>query len=126
MIRGAEEFDVAFGQIDREQVAAVIIEPSLRPRMRAIDLARKYGLPSVSPTSAFIEEGGLMSYAANNTEQFREAAVYVDKILKGSKPADLPVQQPTKFELGINRKTAKELGLTLPPTLVARADMLIE
>jgi len=126
MIRGAEEFDVAFGQIDREQVAAVIIQPSLRPRMRTIDLARKYGLPSVSPTSAFIEEGGLMSYAANNTEQFREAAVYVDKILKGSKPADLPVQQPTKFELGINLKTAKELGLTLPPTLVARADMLIE
>ena len=126
MIRGAEEFDVAFGQIDREQVAAVIIQPSLRPRMRTIDLARKYGLPSVSPTSAFIEEGGLMSYAASNTEQFREAAVYVDKILKGSKPADLPVQQPTKFELGINFKTAKELGLTLPPTLVARADMLIE
>jgi len=126
MIRGAEEFDVAFGQIDREQVAAVIIQPSLRPRMPAIDLARKYGLPSVSPTSSFIEEGGLMSYAASNTEQFREAAVYVDKILKGSKPADLPVQQPTKFELGINFKTAKELGLTLPPTLVARADMLIE
>jgi putative ABC transport system substrate-binding protein len=67
-----------------------------------------------------------MSYAASNTEQFREAAVYVDKILKGSKPADLPVQQPNKFELGINLKTAKELGLTLPPTLVVRADKLIE
>jgi putative tryptophan/tyrosine transport system substrate-binding protein len=124
MLRAAEEFDTTFSKIDRQRADAVIIQPSL-PHDRAIELALKHRLPAVSPRRAFAGEGGFMSYAPS-PGLFRRVAVYVDKILKGSNPADLPVEQPTKFELVINLKTAKALGLTVPPSLLARADEVIE
>jgi putative ABC transport system substrate-binding protein len=89
------------------------------------NLAIKYRLPSMHEGSDSVEAGGLMSYAANETESYRRAATYVDKILKGAKPADLPVEQPTRFEFVINLKTAKQIGLTIPPNVLVRADKVI-
>ena len=90
------------------------------------DLSIKNRLPSMNEDSPYVEAGGLMSYAANDADQFRRAAYYVDRILKGTKPADLPVEQPTKFEFVINLKTAKQIGLTIPPNVLARADKVIK
>jgi putative tryptophan/tyrosine transport system substrate-binding protein len=90
------------------------------------DLAIKNRLPSMYELSQYVDAGGLMSYAANDAEGFRRAAVYVDKILKGAKPSDLPVEQPTKFEFVINLKTAKQIGVTIPPNVLARADKVIK
>jgi putative tryptophan/tyrosine transport system substrate-binding protein len=98
----------------------------LRYPKRIADLAIKNRLPSMYEGSDFVEAGGLVSYASSDAENFRRAAVYVDKILKGAKPADLPVEQPTKFELVINLKTAKQIGLTIPPSVLARADKVIK
>jgi ABC-type uncharacterized transport system substrate-binding protein len=89
------------------------------------DLAIKNRLPSMHEGSENVEAGGLMSYAANSAQSFKRAAVYVDKILKGTKPADLPVEQPMKFEFVINLKTAKQIGLTIPPNVLVRADKVI-
>jgi len=93
---------------------------------RIIDFATKRRLPGVFSNRAFVEAGGLLSYATSLAATWRRAAVFVDKILKGAKPGDLPIEQPTKFELVINLKTAKALGLTIPPSLLARADEVIE
>jgi putative ABC transport system substrate-binding protein len=86
----------------------------------------KSRLPAIYPWPEFVEDGGLMSYGASITDLFRRAATYVDKILKGVKPADIPVEQPTKFEFIVNLKTAKQIGLTIPPNVLARADRVIK
>jgi putative ABC transport system substrate-binding protein len=125
MVRDAQEFGAAFVIMIEGKVDALVVQPTL-PRKPAVDLALKHRLPAVSGNRAFAEAGGLMTYAASLNDRYREAATYVDKILKGRKPADLPVQQPTRFELVINLKTAKALGLTVPPMLLARADEVIE
>jgi putative tryptophan/tyrosine transport system substrate-binding protein len=95
-------------------------------RKRIVEFAGKHKLPAIYSNAEYVEDGGLMSYATNSLDLHRRAATYVDKILKGAKPADLPVEQPTKFELVINLQTAKTLGLTIPPTLLSRADEVIE
>jgi putative ABC transport system substrate-binding protein len=124
-VYNASEFGTAFAEMERELVDAVIVQPSLLHKPAA-ELALRHHLPALAPTRGFVEAGGLMSYSGRTADVYRDAAGYVDKILKGSKPADLPVQQPSKFELIINLKTAKALGLEMPPTLLARADEVIE
>jgi putative ABC transport system substrate-binding protein len=100
--------------------------PAFTHRAKIIDLANRHHLPAMYSFKVFAEGGGLMAYSASLTDLWRRAATYVDKILKGAKPADLPVEQPTKFELVINLKTAKALGLTIPPSLLGRADEVIQ
>jgi putative tryptophan/tyrosine transport system substrate-binding protein len=105
----------------------VIVNPLLsRYRKRIVDLAIKSRLPSMCEGTQFVEEGCLMAYGTSQTDQYRRAATYVDKILKGAKPADLPVEQATKFELVLNLKTAKQIGVTIPPEVLARANRLIK
>jgi putative tryptophan/tyrosine transport system substrate-binding protein len=123
--RDAEELEAAFADMGKERPDAVIVQPSL-PAKRVVELAAKYRIPAVSTLGPFAELGGLMSYGPVLAYLYRRAAVYVDKILKGAKPGDLPVEQPTQFELIINMKTAKALGLTIPSSLLARANEVIE
>ena len=125
IVRGSDELNGAFATIARERADAVVIQGSL-PVKPTVDLALKYQLPSLSTQKSAVQAGILMSYSASFAERARVIANYVDEILKGAKPADLPVQQPTRYELAINLKTAKALGLDVPPTLLARADEVIE
>ena len=127
--RDPADFDRAFSDMTRARAGALTLLPAnmfLREHRRLVDLAAKTRLPTVYPTREFVDAGGLMSYGGNFADLYRRAATYVDKILKGAKPADLPVEQPSKFELVINMKTAKALGLTIPQALLQRADQLIQ
>jgi putative ABC transport system substrate-binding protein len=103
----------------------IITPPVLRYHKQIVDLAIKNRLPSMWERSEFVEAGGLASYAASEDDAWRRTAYYVDKILKGAKPADLPVEQPTKFEFVVNLKTAKQIGLPIPPNVLARAERVI-
>jgi len=123
-VRDSDQWDDIFATVARERVDVVIIQGSL-PTQAAI-FALKYRLPSLSTQKSAVKAGVLMAYTASFEERARVMARYIDQIFKGAKPADLPVQQPTRFELTINLKTAKALGLTVPPTLLARADEVIE
>ena len=128
-VKGPDDLDPAFTTIAKEHAGALLV---LGDRLFAtherqiIELAVKNRLPTIYSQRLYVEAGGLMSYGANFADQYRRAATYVDKILKGAKPADLPVEQPKKFELVINLKAAKQIGLTIPPNVLARADRVIK
>jgi putative ABC transport system substrate-binding protein len=127
--RDPNEFDGAFAAMAKERVAALLVVADslfLLHRARLADLAAKNQLPSMHGVRGNVESGGLMSYGPSLVATNRRAAFFVDKILKGAQPADLPIEQPTKFELVINLKTAKALGLTIPTSLLLRADHVIE
>jgi putative tryptophan/tyrosine transport system substrate-binding protein len=122
-------FENAFESAKQKQVGAILITTIpifFGERKRIVELAVEYRLPAIYPQSEFVEAGGLMSYGEDSTDQFRRAAGYVDKILKGAKPADLPVQQATKFEFIINLKAAKQIGLTIPVNVLERANQVIK
>jgi len=128
-VRDPREFDAAFAAMMRERADAVIVLNELMflaHRTRIVDLVAKSRLPATYDRREWAEAGGLMSYGPSFRDSFRRAAAYVDKILKGTKPSDLPVEQPTRFELVINLKTAKTLSLTIPPALLLRADQVIQ
>jgi putative ABC transport system substrate-binding protein len=128
-VRETGEFAGAFARMvkDRAQAIQVIGSPFIyRERSRIAELGVRHRLPTAYPWREGPEAGGLLSYSVNLRTMWHRAAVYVDKILKGAKPADLPVQQPTEYELVINLKTAKALGMTIPPSLLQRADQVIE
>ena len=127
--RAPSDFAGAFAAMTKERADGFFILTSSMfydQRTRIAELAARSRLPAIYSVKEYAEAGGLMAYGVNLGESFRRAATYVDKILKGAKAADLPVEQPTKFELFINLKTAKALGLTIPPSLLARADQVIE
>jgi putative ABC transport system substrate-binding protein len=126
--RTGAEIAPAISKASRENAGAILVNGALfNGHLRQIaELAAKHRLPSVSAFRSFPQAGGLMSYGQNLTDSYRRAATYVDKILKGTKPADIPVEQPTRFELVINMKTAKALGLTIPQSVLVRADRVIE
>ena len=127
--RDAKGLESAFQTAKQKQVGAIMTTTSLpffAERKRIVELAVKYRLPAIYPQDDFVEAGGLMSYGADFDDLYRRAAGYVDKILKGAKPADLPVQQATKFEFVINLKAAKQIDLTVPPEVLARANKVIK
>jgi putative tryptophan/tyrosine transport system substrate-binding protein len=124
----AKGLESAFQTAKQKEVGAIMVNPGRRftaERKRIVELAGKYRLPAIYFSKEYVDEGGLMSYGVDFDDLFRNAAHYVDKILKGTKPGDLPVQQATKFEFVINLKAAKQIGLTIPPNVLARADKVI-
>jgi putative ABC transport system substrate-binding protein len=124
----AKGLESAFKTAKQKQAGAILTTTGrifFTERKRIVELAGKYRLPAIYFQKEFVDDGGLMSYGEDSTDLYRRAAVYVDKILKGAKPADLPVEQPKKFEFIINLKAAKQIGVTIPPNLLARADKVI-
>jgi putative ABC transport system substrate-binding protein len=127
--RGPADVDRAFSEMTRARAGALTVLPSAMfgsQRRRLVDLAAKNRLPAVYTSREFVDAGGLMAFGPNQADLYRGAATYVDKILKGAKPGDLPVEQPTTFELVINLKAAKAVGLTIPQSVLARADHIVE
>jgi putative ABC transport system substrate-binding protein len=124
-----DKLQEAFDTLQKERVEALLVSPDITfysRRRQIAELAATTRLPAIYGYRHHVEEGGLMSYGPDIPDQYRRAAIYVDKILKGARPADLPVEQATKFELVLNLKTSRALGLTVPPSLLARADEVIE
>jgi len=124
------DLDRAFSAVTKQRAQALVL-PGVNPvgfmnRGKIATFAQRSRLPAMYPTREYVDSGGLMSYGPSLSDQFRRAATYVDKILKGAKPADLPVEQPRKFELVINLKTAKAIGLTIPQSILLRADQILE
>ncbi len=127
-VRGPNDFELAFSAMKKERAGAFVVLRApviINQLKRVVELAAKNLVPAMYDDRDFTEAGGLMSYGTSIPDLYRRAAILVDKILKGAKPADLPVEQPTKFELFINLKTAKQIGLTIPPNVLARADKVI-
>ena len=128
-VSSADKYESAFEQATKARIAAVAVTQGALTnsyQKRIADLAAKKRLPAIYPRGDFVESGGLISYGADQIEPFRRVASMIDKILKGAKPADIPVEQPTKFELMINLKVAKTLGLTIPPVVMMRAEKVIK
>jgi putative ABC transport system substrate-binding protein len=128
-IRSAKDIDGAFKEAIKARSTALVVTQvpiTIANQKQIVDLAAKNRLPSIYPRNDFVENGGLMSYGPDQTEPYRRLASMFDKILKGTKPADLPIEQPTKFELVINLKTAKQIGLTIPQSLLYRAEKVIK
>jgi putative ABC transport system substrate-binding protein len=128
-VRDPEDIGIAFRAASKAHAEALLVlqGPVINSsRVQIVEFTTKSRLPGIYYSSEFVQDGGLMSYATNITDLSRRAATYVDRILKGAKPADLPIEQPTKFELVINLKTAKQIGLTIPPNVLARADRVIK
>jgi putative ABC transport system substrate-binding protein len=128
-VRTPNDLDRALAALSRARADALFVAENsgnIEQRKVIVSFAEKHRLPTVFGERASVEDGGLMSYGTDFADLLRRAATYIDKILKGTKPADLPVEQPTKFELVINLKTARALGLTIPPSLLLRADQVIE
>jgi len=126
---GLASLERAFSAISQEPPEALLITssgPARRHRARVTELAAKTRLPTIYDSSAFVKAGGLMSYGANSADSYRQAATFIDKILKGAKPGDLPIEQPTKFDLVINLKTAQQLGITIPPKILYQATKVIK
>lgn len=128
-LRKAEEIEAAFNTMRRNKAEAFVVSggsKNIALRKTIIEHAAKHRLPAVYPWSAFVEAGSLFSYAVSDTDLFRRAAGYADRIFKGAKPGDLPIEQPVKFETVVNLKTAKSLGITIPQSILVRADRVIE
>jgi putative ABC transport system substrate-binding protein len=129
-VAGADDLDraLAIAAADRRARGLIVAEDglTLAKRIQIVDFAAGHGIPAIYGLKEFIDVGGLLSYGAHFADLWRRAATYVDKIIKGARPADLPVEQPTRFEMVINLRTAKALGLEVPPILLARADEVIE
>jgi len=124
-VRGQDEIDTAFAAIKEAGAGAVVVQGSLTTKAVA-EFALKHGLPAAAQTRSFAEVGGLISYGADGPQVFRQSTAFVTKVLRGGNPADMPVEQPTKFELVVNLRTAKALGITIPESFLLRADEVIE
>jgi putative tryptophan/tyrosine transport system substrate-binding protein len=128
-VSGPDDFDKTFAALRSERADGFYLSSGALTNTyikRIVDFATSSRLPSVYARKEYVEEGGLLCYGADTVEQYQRVVWYVDKVLKGTKPGDLPIEQPTKFELVINLKTAKQIGLTIPPNVLARADRVIK